>query len=101
MGQTMPKLRIEAPSALEDRSQTRTDKPRLAADQAWARPTIPAPTITTSALCMQRSASEEVLARRIVSIRALLCGSIARESGGNGSRAEVRRKRTEKLELRR
>src|ERR1700693_4855307 len=44
----MPKLRIEAPSARRVRSKTRIDFPRLAADQAWASPTIPAPTTMTS-----------------------------------------------------
>src|SRR5262245_24450499 len=47
MGQIIPKLRTEAPDATESRSKTSTRLPRFAADQACARPTIPAPTMAT------------------------------------------------------
>lgn len=45
---TKPKLRIEAPLACASRSITSTRRPSRAAASAWARPTIPAPTMATS-----------------------------------------------------
>jgi transcriptional regulator with XRE-family HTH domain len=45
---TKPKLRIEAPTQRWSRSTTATRRPRSAAASAWARPTMPAPAITTS-----------------------------------------------------
>jgi len=50
MGQIIPKLRTDAPIDLGVRSNTTTERPRLAAQYACARPRIPAPTIATSAV---------------------------------------------------
>jgi hypothetical protein len=44
MGQTIPKLRIEEPEALADRSKTSTENPASFKLLAYARPRIPAPT---------------------------------------------------------
>src|SRR5690606_26694201 len=45
---TRPKLRIEAPLGCASRSITTTRRPRLSPASAWARPTMPAPTIARS-----------------------------------------------------
>src|SRR5690606_8024075 len=45
---TRPKLRMEAPLGCASRSITTTRRPRLSPASAWARPTMPAPTIARS-----------------------------------------------------
>ena len=60
---TWPKLRIVAPCAWRLRSITATDSPRLAAAQACAMPSMPAPTTITSKFFMCREPTSEALAR--------------------------------------
>src|SRR5208282_6945971 len=79
----MPKLRMDAPDAAGLRSKTATVRPERAARYAWAKPTMPAPTMATSTSFVVTAfiyGSGPGLSRR-----RSLCAQGARDFDENGS----------------